>query len=315
MKVDVPRMLFALGIRDAVLRRNEWWAKCPFPSHKDTEPSWSIRDQPELQSHGFHKCFGCKQGGGPSALVQACIGITPQSAVRWLHENGLVLGRALGGIPEIKVTVGNSPIKTAPPSMVVFLPLGEWPRAAKEYLHNRGITPQHVLRYQLGYAVHGRLAGRIVFPCYDEQGRMTNYTARSFTGDSRRYLNPNSFEGYPIKQSIFGEHLWPDLPRDMVFVSEGAINALALDAALGGKVAVAALLGSKISPTQVLKLSRFSTLVYVADPDFTGMEFACTVEAALCNACDVHVVQLVGTDAADTPRQQLKETLANGEFW
>lgn len=316
MKIDVPRLLFALGIKDATLRRNEWWAKCPFPGHQEKEPSWSIRDQPELASHGFHKCFGCKQGGGPVQLVQLCIGITAQSANRWLHENGLVLGEALGGIPEIKVSVGGSQrYQTKLPPLCAILPMEDWPTMARKYATERGITPQHVLRYKLGYAVHGRLAGRIVLPSYNARGEVANYTARSFTGDSKRYSNALTSENYPLKTALFGEHLWDELPSGIVFTAEGAINALAIDTAVGSKFAVAAFCGSRISPVQVHKLSRFSKVVHVADPDFTGREFACTVEAALKSACEVYVIQLQDEDAAGTDPKVLRRELSHGVWW
>jgi len=309
MQVDVPRLLHALRIRDAIYRHKEWWSVCPYPGHTEKEPSWSIHDEVGSANHGWHKCFGCKRGGGPADLVIARIGISRPSAVRWLYENGLVLGKALGAIDELKVVVTPARKRATLPPSVVIAPLDDWPGLARKYVEQRGITPQHVLRYRLGYAVQGNLAGRVVFPAWDTYGNVTNYTARTFVNHPRRYLNPKRSEGFPHNVSVFGEHLWSGLPRDVVFTTEGAINALAIDAVMGGKYAVAALFGSKLHPPQVLKLSRFTTVIHVADPDYTGVEFASIVHDALCRISNVRVASLQGGDAADTPPDELKEVL------
>ncbi len=309
MKVDVPRMLNALRIRDASFRWNEWWATCPYPDHDDKDPSWSIHDNPTAPNHGFHKCFGCKRGGGPIELVSARIGITRSSAARWLRENGLILGQAMGGVSELKVVVSGQRLRPKLPPSVVVEPLEEWPGLAREYAMARGIGPQHVLRYRLGYAIHGRLAGRIVFPAWDVNGDVTNYTARAFSSNQRRYMNPDKKEGYPHQSSVFGEHLWPSLPRDVVFTTEGAINGLAVDSALAGHYAIGALFGSQLHPPQVLKLTRFTTIIHIADPDVTGHEFARKIRDALKQAADVRVVYLAEGDAQETPQRMLKEAL------
>lgn len=310
MQVDVPRLLNALRIRDAIYRHKEWWARCPFPGHKETEPSWSIHDEVGASNHGYHKCFGCKQGGGPVDLVVARIGLSRPGAARWMHEQGLVLGKALGAIDELSVVVGSRARKLPklPPS-VTIAPYEDWPGLARKYLDRRGIPPQYVLRYRLGYAVQGKLEGRIVLPAWDTQGNVTNYTARSFVNSPKRYLNPERAEGFPHNVAVFGEHLWPSLPKDVVFTTEGAINALVVDAVMGGTYAVGAVFGSKLHPPQVLKLSRFNSIVHVADPDYTGEEFASIVRDALCRITQVQVVHLSGGDAADTPREELKEAL------
>ena len=86
--IDVPRLLEALGI-EARRRGHDLWAPCPFPDHKDKEPSWHITNNEGSPDHGLHHCFGCKQGGSAVDLVMAVIGTSYPSARAWLVDRGI----------------------------------------------------------------------------------------------------------------------------------------------------------------------------------------------------------------------------------
>jgi hypothetical protein len=60
-------------------------------------------------------------------------------------------------------------------------------RRALDYLAERGLRTDDVLRWKLGYAETGYLAGRIVIPSFDETGELNFVVGRSFMGDSLRY--------------------------------------------------------------------------------------------------------------------------------
>lgn len=275
-------MLSKLGIV-AAKRRGEWWARCPLGGHLENDASWKIRDNPNAPFHGVYYCFGCEQKGNAISLVSIRLGIDLTDAKKWLLANGLVLGRALEGVPEIRVVWRTSDrirIPTELPATVRQTSLDRWPVSAQMYCDKRGISAEQVDRYRLGYAIHGRLACRIVFPAYNAKGELQCYTARSWIDSPVRYQTPLGSDGYSIDTAIFGEHLWPDLPSDVCHVTEGAINALAIERQVGSHVAVAGLNGSLLRVRQLLSLRRFSKLVLHEDGDAKGRSFTSKLGAS-----------------------------------
>lgn len=293
---DVPRLLDRLGIR-AQRRGREWWACCPL--HEEQTPSWQIRDDVgDLERHGRWRCLGqCHTGGSPVGLVMQLFELSSGDAARWLRSEAAAPA-SLGAItfraaarPRLGMTL---------PAGVVIDALEEWVTPARAYAGTRGLTEEQVDRWNLGYAVDGRLAGRLVLPVYSAAGRLLNYTARSFQGAAKKYLEPSAAEGGD-KGAIFGEEHWP-IPAQRegvaVYVLEGAFDALAVERALPDS-AVAAVYGSQLLAAHVAKLSTFGELVIATDPDGSGEKFADRLEAAVTRWKPVRRVRLPrGNDAA-----------------
>ena len=274
MRVDVPRLLEVLGIEVARREGPELWAPCPHPNHPDRDPSWSILNDPASDRHGYHRCFGCELGGGPVSLASSVLSLSTREAARWLEEQGLEVGE--GPVPsevELAVVRPRARRRFRPPDGVVSDPLEQWPERPRGYLHSRGFGAREVERWGLGYALHGRLAGRIVFPVRDRARRLASYMARSFDGRAPRYMTPNRELEGPDDAVLFGEEHWPEHSGDEeVVLAEGAINALACEQA--GARYVAAIGGSELSPDQAAKLSRWGRILRVSDPDPAGDKLA-----------------------------------------
>jgi DNA primase len=65
-------------------------------------------------------------------------------------------------------------------------------RHAVQYLKNRNITRDDVLRYNIGYCEDGKYRNRIVVPSYDKDGNLNFFTARDFFNSSYlKYLTPD----------------------------------------------------------------------------------------------------------------------------
>jgi len=156
-------------------------------------------------------------------------------------------------------------------------PLEKWPAPARRYLEKRGIPAWQVMRWGLGYAAQGRLAGRIVIPVRDEHGRPRNYMARSFCGGEPKYLTPKAEERADLG-TLFGVLGWEEAGRT-VYVTEGAFNALAFERALAtpgsDHVAIAAVGGaSDLQAEHAALLSRFAIVVLASDSDEAGDNLA-----------------------------------------
>lgn len=318
MIVDVPKMLARLGIDLGRTRerRGEVWAPCPL--HEDTDASWSIRNDASGDKHGHWYCFGCRRSGGPIALVSGVIGITEGSAHRWLVENGLVVGEAT--VESVPTRVRCRIVEAASPELE--LPTGvhvkafrEWPALARRYLASRGVTAWQQQAHGIGYAIAGKMRGRIVFPSRTEAGRLLYYTGRTFVGDDVRYLSADDQPGARPTASLFGESLWCRRHPDEVYLAEGALKVLAIERAtcpIGtgeGGAAVGAFSGSEFHPEQVAKLRRFSFVTYFADNNPTGLRFAERVEGMLSDKAVRVVVPPEGEEADSLTRRELRALL------
>lgn len=296
--IDVPIMLEKLGI-EAERHGRDWVARCPSPDHDDRHPSWRIRDQ-----DGVHYCHSCKFGGGAPDLVAAVYGFQSIGyAFHWLDKHGVT------GEPEspdaVEVVLDQEDVYEEAPVMPSLRGIGEmskWPTLHRRFAEHRGVTPDQARRWRLAAGVDGRLRSRLVMPVFDRHGRFARYTARALMGDQRaRYLTP-SREERPDWRPVHGEHLWPNMrSRDRVYVSEGALNAMALERV--GARCVASLDGSRITSHQVMRLSTFKEIVLVSDPDPSGDQLASELTPLGRHRAFRIVRTPSGMDANDLERQ------------
>lgn len=278
--VDVEALLARLGI-SATRKGKELWACCPF--HDEDTPSFQIRDTPEdPERHGLWRCLGaCHDGGTAAELARRVLGFEGEREARsWL---------ASGAVRELPPPIGAvefvAPRQTGPrreidlPAGVRVAPLDDWPRAAREYAEGRGMTEAQRARYGVGYAVDGRLAGRIVFPWREPDGRVRGWTARAFLPSLRKHDEPAAEDGAPLGW-VLGSEGWPPVgERRAVVVVEGAWDGLAVERATG--LPWGAARGSNLLPAHAARLATFPEVVVAGDPDAAGRRFAEALRAAL----------------------------------
>jgi DNA primase len=311
--VDVPHLLDRLGI-PAERRGREWWARCPLPEHDDRTPSWQMHDDPEEpDKHGRWRCLGrCHTGGGPATLVARVLGLVhpetgeprTRAAWRWIAD-----GSAVEEAPVLDVALAAAPRRPAgigrgfrlPPGVAVE-PLDLWPAAARAYAEQRGITAEQVDRWGLGYAVDGRMSGRIVLPWRDARGRLLGYTARTFVHAVKKYLEPREDEGAD-RNAVYGEEHWPPPgdARGTLVVVEGGIDGYAVERATG--LPFGAVCGSQLLPGHVARISTFQEVIVASDPDGAGSRFADALWAALARWTRVRRAAIpAGSDPAKLER-------------
>lgn len=309
-RIDVARLLEKLRI-SARLDRDEFLALCPF--HDDTKPSWSIH-----RITGNHHCFACGAGGTAASLVLQVLdverlGWSRGDAWDWIRKQGCVIGEAEVAL-DVELFLRMPERRRAfvlPASVRCDEPLTDWPTPARRYLASRNIEARQVRRWGIGYAIDGRLAGRIVFPVRRADGSPASYSARSFVGSPVRYLTPDESE-HPDKGSLFGEQHWPTSNRRRVVVVEGAIKALAVERAVGGDVAGVLGATQAQNPHVVAKLSTFQEVVVLRDPDLAGEKAAVALYAALARHTRVRVLQVPGVAVDDALPGEIRMTIWQG---
>jgi len=307
---SVQKTLEKLGV---VAERNgrRWWAEqCPLPSHGAPNPKhqWQnffVRDNDSERPGQWH-CFSCKAGGTLVDLVMEMRGVDVDEAREWLRTIG---EQAAPPILRVRFEpVG--PRRFRMPAGVEFGPLARWNSVARQYVECRGITADQVERWGIGYALEGRLDGRIVFPIRNRAGELANYAARTFVGDEVRYLAAHESE-HPDLSAMWGEHRWPAARADrMVVVFEGITNGLAIERAWnpGSSPALAGLQGSAIEHRKLARLASFQLVLVATDPDRAGEHAAREIASAL--GPKVRRLRYpTEQDAAETPRDQLAEVL------
>lgn len=312
MKINVEQVLRRLGI-EAKKRGKEWIALCPNKEHEDRSPSWRIRDEPNSARHGYHHCWPCGFKGGILALIQHVKGLDDFDAAKeWLGDEAVDAEPVTG----VEVKIRPPKLRYQLPAEVCLDPIEEWPSVARDYfLKDRGLEAWQVERWGIGYAVEGRLRGRIIIVSRDRLGRPVRYTARSFTGDAKRYLEPEPYEG-ANPNAMFGEQHWPSLDnRDLLFVTEGGINGLALEAELEG-IHFSATAGSSMRALYGLKFASWKRLCVMTDPDKAGDMLSKDMLESLSRHTEVNRLRMPeGFDPAKMHKEQPGELSAIVRHW
>ena len=271
-QVNISKLLTWLNI-SAEKKGSEYWSCCPF--HKEKSPSWQIRDEPMDEKHGLYRCFGCKVNGNAIRLVSELQGVSYKLAINMMVDRGIFNNEAKIPI-SLDIAIKNKPLSFKLPIGVEFPKFEKWVTPPKEYLLGRGVTQQQIEKWKIGYSINGRLGGRIVFPFFDSRNKIVGYSARTFTGSPKRYLEPTYEEGYK-PNAIFGLSQWPTWEaRQVLCLAEGVINALAIERACYISSAfdtvlpaIAALHGSNLD-NYIVSLSTFKKYLVFSDSDSAG---------------------------------------------
>jgi len=151
--------------------------------------------------------------------------------------------------------------------------------AARNYLQQRGITKQDIVRWKIGFCDKGQYAGRIIIPSFGLTGRPNYFIARSYIND------------------------WRKFDEDIIFV-EGAFDAI-----IAGPNAVP-LLGSTLREESKLfqEVVRNDSTVYIAlDPDVEKKTMR-LIKKLLNYGVEVRKIDIAPYgDVAEMPKEEFKK--------
>ncbi|MBQ9238561.1 MAG: DNA primase, partial [Treponema sp.] len=131
-------------------RGSDWWGCCPF--HNEKTPSFHV-----IPDRNMYYCFGCHAAGGAIKFIQEMEKISFTDAVRQLA------GRAGIALTYTTGTASAAPEDTSRDELISFydrvaslfhylLTEDALGAAALTYISGRGITPETVRRFKLGFA-------------------------------------------------------------------------------------------------------------------------------------------------------------------
>ena len=85
----------------------------------------------------------------------------------------------------------------------------------------RGLRPEDIVKYNIGYCETGEYEDKIIIPSYDDDGKLNFFVGRSFYQSKYKHKNPK------VSKDIVGFDLlvnW-DIP---LVLCEGAFDAIAI---------------------------------------------------------------------------------------
>ena len=273
---------------------------CPF--HSEKTPSFHVHADRQ-----FFYCFGCHAKGDVIHFVERMEGLSFGDALRWLGERyGIpVDSRSRSGdrkseerriLLEIQAKAGRYFGREL---------AGAAARQAQRYLEARGLTPESRKRFGIGYAPsrsdgllrelragysleqlrlsgliqrserdsshYDRFRGRVMFPIWNEAGKIVGFGGRALGEKPPKYLNSPETPLYSKSGTLYALNLAREAIRRQgrAVLVEGYLDCIALhQAGIGNAVAVC---GTSLTEVQVRLLGRFTKKVVVNfDPDEAG---------------------------------------------
>ncbi len=280
---------------------------CPF--HADTKPSFTVSPD-----KGIFHCFGCSAGGNVISFVMQYHKMSfPEAAAELARRYGIPLSlRDLGPEESRRAKKRQLFYDLHKEALAFYLATleGKTGQPARDYLAKRGLTPEIIQTYRLGYAppewdglrrhlqsrglsleaaaevglllprasggYYDRFRDRVIFPIFDRQDRVVAFGGRIVGEGEPKYLNSPESPLYSKSRLLYGLPQAREALRhqDLALVVEGYLDLLALRVHDVGPVV--ATLGTALTREQVRLLkSLVSRVVLVFDGDPAGARAMC----------------------------------------
>jgi len=311
-------------------------ALCPF--HKEKTPSFYVN--PQLQ---VFKCFGCGKGGDVFTFVREYEGLNFMEAVRRLAERAR--------IPlQVEERPGEQQSRSLRDTLLAIHEqiAQRWQSAlakdaagqiARDYLAKRGVSPEAVKEFRLGYApetwddtvnwakgrkydlevvkqaglivqsetgdrLYDRFRGRLMFPIADEQGRVIAFSGRILAGDEKtaKYVNSPETPIFTKGRVFYGLHKSKRAILDArsAVICEGQLDLIACY--MAGVRNVVAPQGTAFTEDHARILKRYADEVVLCfDGDAAGQKAAVrALDSLLAVGLAVRVAQIPPPEDPDS---------------
>jgi DNA primase len=281
----------------------EWKACCPF--HNEKTPSFTVNDE-----KGFFHCFSCQAHGDAIRFLTDHRGMQFMDAVKELAAKAGMEVPARD--PQAKERADR-----AASLAEVMAEVAKWyaeqlnglgGSEARDYLKRRGIEPDTIQRFGLGFApdsrtglkraleklgedklvetgmlikpeqggdTYDRFRGRLMFPIRDARGRVIGFGGRILGQGEPKYLNSPDTPLFDKGRTLYNlDHASPaSRASKRLIVVEGYMDAIALDRA--GICEVVAPNGTAVTETQLELMWRLDpSPILCFDGDSAGRKAA-----------------------------------------
>lgn len=277
----VHELLVNAGCKGARVWRDYITAQCPFHWNKRNFKTFYvstvevINKRTGIQGYYFH-CFSCGRGGTIPSLIAHVGNCSYQKALKRFERRVAVAGITLDGLREEMNRIHElssmelSEIELPPESMSQK-PMYSYLRKRSRMYHSVLDVEYIVKKYGLYYCNTGRMAGRIIMPVRDTDGRIIGYNDRSIDPDAeRKSLHPAG-----VQYGMMLHGLYESLGKNDCVVTEGAFDMFQVDCALDSrdkkKIGFVDLMGTAFTDDRCALLARhFKNVLLMLDNDKAG---------------------------------------------
>jgi len=315
----------------------EYVALCPF--HDDHNPSMAVVPQKQI----FY-CPVCHEGGDAIAFVQKHLKLSYPQAIQEVARMG---GVDMSGY-DVRPQAEHVDESLAPyykmyeraQKIYEVLLKSQSGTVARDYLHDRGFDDELVQTFGIGYAPlenvlyrafekdgytqaqmvdaalvmegrdhRDRYQDRIMFPLWDERGRVVAFSGRIYrTGQGGgKYVNSPETPVFKKHRMLYNYHNAgrPSREEGFVYICEGFMDVIAMHRA--GHDNVIALMGTALTKDHIDMIRRLSRKVVLClDGDDPG-------RAAALKACDALVNANFGVRLVLLPEGHDPDEILNSE--
>ncbi len=280
------------------------------------------------------KCFGqCKKGGNAldfiAEIESVSIHAAALKAIEWFHlDRGSMTAKSEDHKPSssgVAKPASNPSPEPMPEKPVTHAEVAspnpplkfrlEKLETDHPYILERGLMPETIEEFGIGFCRKGSMADRIAIPIHNTDGAVVAYAGRfpgETPGDAPKYKLPQGFRG---SQELFNLHRALKASKDKPWVIvKGFFDCMVLHQR--GARKIVGLMGDTMSPTQVELIrrhtERHSRVILMLEEDETGRSIRDEIAARLAKFVFVriHVFERQGQGPEDLSVEEVEALFA-----
>lgn len=274
---------------------------CPF--HSEKTPSFNVNP-----SRQIYKCFGCGKGGNVITFLMEYDSLSFPEALQNLAERvGMTLPKTeLSEQARREADLRAKMLELYKTAATFYYRrfYSDAGRYAREYIVNRGLSSETMKNFGIGYSdgtlyrylkeegykddflaksglftydekrgVNDKFFNRVMFPIFDQNGKVIAFGGRVLGDGLPKYLNSPETTIFDKSRNLYGLHLARRTKQPYMLLCEGYMDTISLHQA-GFDNAVASL-GTSLTGMQAKLLSRYTKDVVITyDSDGAGQAAA-----------------------------------------
>lgn len=332
-----------------------YMAICPF--HDDNHPSLSIS-----QSRQIYKCFVCGNGGNVFTFIQEYLKVPFVESVMKVAEFGHVdmSGYSLEK-RVVKVDEALAPLYDMHAfalKLYMYYLYTQSGKQALDYLRHRGFDDELIKMFGIGYAPdksilherfqkesytevaqvksglvlenerhYDRFRDRVMFPLYDEFGKVIGFSGRVYKAQDKnsKYMNSPESDIFIKGKTLYNYHRAKEAVRQagFVYINEGFMDVIAMHRAHHDNCI--ALMGTALTKDHLRMLKRMTRTIHLClDGDMAGQAAAMKSSDLLTSqGFEVKIVllpdgrdpdEILSTEGIEGLDAVLKDTLSPIDF-
>ena len=311
---------------------------CPF--HKEKTASFSVNEQMQM-----YYCFGCHASGDVIEFVKKFYNLEFNEAVEKIaSEYGIPMEEtsSRGENLDIYYKINQEAAR------FFYKNFSEGPNKGYAYMKKRGIRPEILKKFGIGYADEGwdslykhlkalgyeekamielglvsenkgkyydKFRNRVIFPIINTSGKVIGFGGRAIDkDDTPKYLNSPESKVFRKKNNLYGLNLSRNAvsKEGYIILVEGYMDVIGLYQA--GVENVGASLGTALTEAQAKMIKRYANKVVLSyDADNAGIQAALRgmdiLKAEGCNVSVMHVTD--GKDPDEYIKKEGRQSFLN----